>query len=206
MSDVRQHAIDLIASLTQFVASLPAPQPKPPEERQAGAPGPICWGAKVSSDFRASVLWIEGQLGLKANFLMPCMAFETGLTFSPSKKNPASSATGLIQFMDATAAQLKTTTAALALMSPVQQLGYVYKYFKAFGGDLSAWDLADTYMAILLPNMIGEPLDAEMKWSSRAYAANKGLDLDKDGNITKREAVKRVFDLYKLGMQPENMA
>lgn len=202
-AQLRQKLIEVVADLQVVIAAM-----EPPPANTAPVPGghgPICWGAKVSKDFRDSVLWIEGQLGLKANYLMACMAFETGLTFSPSKRNPASSATGLIQFMDATAAGLGTTTAKLAAMSPVRQLAYVYKYFKAFRG-IDNWDLADTYMAILLPSMIGIPLDAKMRWSDKAYLVNKGLDLDKNGNITKREAVARVQALYTLGMQPENMA
>lgn len=201
---LRKQLIEVVADLQVVIASLEPPAVNPTPE--PGKPGPICWGAKVSADFRASVLWIEGELKLPANFLMPCMAFETGLTFSPSKKNPKSSATGLIQFMEATAKGLGTTTAALAKKTAVQQLAYVYKYFRAFGKDLSKWDLADTYMAILLPSMIGKSLDSKMSWSNQAYAVNKGLDLDKNGQITKREAVAKVYALYKLGMQPENMA
>ena len=202
--DTRERLIECIAELQAVVASLEPPKPNPAPV--AGTAGPICWGAKVSKEFRESVLWIEGELKLKANFLMPCMGFETGLTFSASKRNPASSATGLIQFMDATAKGLGTTTKALAEMSTVKQLSYVYKYFKAFGNDLSAWDLADTYMAILLPSMIGKPLDAAMNWTSGAYAVNKGLDADKNKVVTKREAYNRVKALYDLGMQPQNMA
>lgn len=202
-AQLRQKLIEVVADLQVVIAAMEPPPANPAPV--PGGHGPICWGAKVSKDFRDSVLWIEGNGGPKANFLMPCMAFETGLTFSPSKRNPASSATGLIQFMDATAKGLGTTTAKLAAMSPVRQLAYVYRYFKRFNG-IEHWDLADTYMAILLPSMIGEPLDTSMKWPSKAYAVNKGLDLDKNGNITKREAVNRVLTLYTLGMQPENMA
>lgn len=43
-----------------------------------------------------------------------------------------SGATGLIQFMPATAQGMGTTTAALAAMSAVQQLDYVQRYFKPY--------------------------------------------------------------------------
>jgi hypothetical protein len=202
--DIRNQLIevrtDLDASinrLTQLLAAEPA-------EDQVGPK--LVWGAKVSADFRASVRWIEKELGLNANYLMACMAFETGVTFSPSKRNPASSASGLIQFMRATAIGLGTTVEALRQMTAVRQLAYVYKYFKAFGKDLSGWDLADTYMAILLPSMIGKPLDAPMNWSSGAYQVNKGLDADRSGVVTKREAYEKVRAMFVLGSQPENMA
>ena len=70
------------------------------------APRKMCWGKRVSPEFRRSVLWIEEQIGLRADFLMACMSFETGGTFLPTAKNPQSSATGLIQFMDATVAAM----------------------------------------------------------------------------------------------------
>lgn len=202
--DLREQAVELIASLQQFVAGLPGPEVN--AEPKLGQPGPICWGAKVSSDFRASVLWIEGKLSLPANKLMACMAFETGLTFSPSKRNPNGTATGLIQFIETTAVGLGTTTAALAKLSAVRQLSYVYRYFEHIDTNFSQYTLEDVYMCILLPSMIGKGLDEPMNWPSKAYAANKGLDIDKNGVVTKREATKRVRELYELGMQPENMA
>lgn len=165
---------------------------------------PIRWGAKVTSTFRDSVFWIEDQLGLNADFLMSCMAFETGGTFSPSVKNAAgSSGTGLIQFMRATAIELGTTVEDLARMTPEKQLGYVYKYFKAFGKDLSKWSLEDIYMAILYPTAIGKDLDWCMPWKygSLAYKQNSGLDLNKDQKITKREAAAGVRKRFELGAQ-----
>lgn len=205
MTSSREKIIEAIAALNVALQQM---------SMTSGEEGPqnpadilqLCWGAKVSKDFRDSVLWIQAQLGLSGNYLMACMAFETGTTFSPSIKNPHSSATGLIQFMSATAKQLGTTTEALAQMSAVRQLSYVYRYFKAFGNNLSHWDLADTYMAILLPSMIGKGMDERMSWSQQGYAANKGLDLDRDGTVTKREACKRVYALYDMGMLPENRA
>lgn len=176
----------------------------------------IAWGARVSPKFKAGVLWIEQQLGLNADKLMTCMAFETGQTFSPSIRNPASSATGLIQFMDATIidmvkhypqlANLARTTKELAKLPALTQLTFVYYYFKPYSAvhDLSRWSLEDCYMAILLPVMIGKSLDAPMEWSSRAYAANRGLDVNKDGRITKREATTYVRKLFVEGNEAEN--
>lgn len=164
----------------------------------------IRWGAKVTSSFRESVFWIEDQLGLNADLLMSCMAFETGGTFSPSVKNAAgSSGTGLIQFMAATAKNMGTTVDELAKMTPERQLGYVYRYFKPFGSDLSKWSLEDIYMAILYPRAIGKPLDWCMPWTygSLAYKQNSGLDLNKDRQITKAEAAAGVRKRYELGAQ-----
>ena len=166
----------------------------------------ICWGRKVDSGFKAGVLWIEEQLGLSADNLMACMAFETGGTFSSTIRNAAgSSAIGLIQFMATTAEALGTTTEKLGKMTPLQQLSFVYKYFAAFGKDLSHWGLEDTYMAILYPKAIGKDLDYAMFVSGLAYSQNAGLDKNKDRKVTKGEASAAVQRQYALGIQAENL-
>lgn len=64
----------------------------------------LCWGKKVSAPFRVRIVEIGHNLGVDPDFLMACMAFESGGTFSPSIKNAAGSgAIGLIQFMPSTA-------------------------------------------------------------------------------------------------------
>jgi hypothetical protein len=164
----------------------------------------LVWGAKVSLKFKMGVIWIEDQIGLPADFLMSCMAFESACTFSPRIKNAAGSgAVGLIQFMPSTALKMGTTTALLAAMTPEHQLSYVFRYFKAFGTDLRHWSLEDVYMAILLPKAIGKPLDWQMPWKygSIAFKQNSGLDLNKDHTITKAEAAAGVKKMFVLGQQ-----
>ncbi len=153
--------------------------------------------------FHERVAQIAQHLGLEADYLMACMAFETGLTFSPSVKNPRSTATGLIQFMSFTAKNLGTSTRALAKMTALEQLDYVEKYFAPWKGRLRT--LEDVYMAILWPKAIGRDLDYALfdrdADTSRAYAVNKGLDTNRDGRVTKREAASKVRRLYDRGVR-----
>lgn len=215
--DALEFLVDELRGMEDAESRAPAAPAQP--SAQPPAPTPVqklAWGKKLSPEFKAGILWIRDQIGLKPDFLTTCMAFETGGTFSPSIKNPVSSATGLIQFMDATVKAMARQYPALASMAPngrardlasltaVQQLSWVYYYFKAFGSDLSNWSVEDVYMAILLPVMIGKPLDAPMKWSQSAYRVNRGLDLDKNGTVTKREATGNIRRLYQLGMSEEN--
>ena len=127
--------------------------------------------------------------------LLTCMAFETGRTFDPGLRNSIG-ATGLIQFIRPVAISLGTTTDALAAMTRVEQMDWVLKYFKAGPiRKLSAVTLEDLYMAILWPVAVGKPLNYVLFSSpSKAYEQNKGLDLNKDGNITKEEAAKKARD------------
>lgn len=185
-----------------------APLPLPP---LAAAPaiGGLAWGAKVSPAFRERVrITGEQDFHFDPNWLMACMAFETARTFSPSVKNPRSSATGLIQFMEATAAHYGTSTAALAAMTAEKQFDFVWLYFRdAIRAHGPITRLADCYMAILNPVAMGKP-DAYAMWvaGSSAYAANAGLDADQDHIITKAEAAARVAALLAEGLKPENAA
>jgi len=60
----------------------------------------IAWGAKVSPEFKKRTVEISKELGINPDFLMACMAFESGATFRADIPNKAGSgAVGLIQFM-----------------------------------------------------------------------------------------------------------
>ena len=162
----------------------------------------IAWSKKVSDDFLQKLVKICGKLGINPNFLMACIAFETGEAFTSSVRNRLSGATGLIQFMPQTAAALGTSTAELAEMSTVKQLDYVYKYFLPWKNKLHT--LEDVYMAILWPRAIGRPSDYVLFDRNgnypKAYIQNAGLDLNKDGKITKAEASQKVVDKLKKGL------
>jgi hypothetical protein len=123
---------------------------------------------------------VSADLKIDPNWLLMAMFKETGGTFSPSIKNPTSSATGLIQFMESTAKSLGTSTAALRKMTFIQQMDYVYKYFLPFKGRLKSF--FDVYLAIFYPAAIGKP-DSWI-FPNWVYVANKGLDTNKSGKIT----------------------
>jgi hypothetical protein len=171
----------------------PGTQPK--ADVSTSTNGKLIWGARVSQEFRAKVRDIAVRRNLDPNWLMAVMAFETGETFSPSVRNPGSSATGLIQFVEATARGLGTTTTKLARMTAVQQLDFVDKYFEQYDGRLR--NLGDTYMAVLWPIAVGRA-DSYVMWEKTTgpyqaqYAANSGLDVNRNGQITRGEAVARV--------------
>lgn len=164
----------------------------------------LAWGNRVSEEFCQNVIAIRKRFNWQAeqaSHLMACMAFETGETFSPSIKNAAGSgATGLIQFMPATALDLGTTIENLELLSAESQLFYVEKYFQRYAQRIHT--LPDMYMAILLPKYIGA-LDSAVLFSGGvAYRQNSGLDANRDGNVTKQEASALVAAKLSRGLQP----
>jgi hypothetical protein len=162
----------------------------------------LAWGAKVSPEFRRKAIAIALELGADPSDLMSCMAFESGETFSPSVKNPNSSATGLIQFMtgpDSWAAAHGYTRERLSAMTDVEQLDVVREYFAPYRGRLKT--LSDVYMAILWPTAVGLPDDAIIfKPGSKAFLANRGLDIDHDGAVSKGEAAAFVAAKLTKGM------
>ncbi|HEY0952714.1 peptidoglycan-binding domain-containing protein, partial [Nocardioides sp.] len=145
--------------------------------------------ANVTPEFLRAVEGVAQRVGAQPEHLMAAMSFETGGTFAADVRNPHSSATGLIQFMDSTARGMGTTTADLARMTPTEQLTYVERYFEPYRGRLG--DLESVYTTILSghPHGAGETLFSE---GTRAYAANAPLDFDHDGRITTDEATSAV--------------
>ena len=163
----------------------------------------VAWGARVSPAFKTKVIGICAHLQCDPSHLMSAMAFETGETFSPSIKNKVSGATGLIQFMRSTAKGLGTTLEALAAMTAVDQLDFVARHFESKRGRMKT--LSDVYMAILFPVAVGKAeAHVLFKAPSKAYEQNKGLDANKDGEVTKGEAAAKVQAKLVKGLAAAN--
>jgi len=149
-------------------------------------------------EFAREVETLADDLGFSAYQLGAVMSFETGGTFDPAELNKAGSgATGLIQFMPATARGLGTTTDELAGMSRVEQMKYVRKYFNQWKGRMQKGDINDLYMAVLWPAAIGKPDDYVIfRSGTEAYRQNAKLDRNGDGTVTKWEAAYKVRQKY----------
>jgi hypothetical protein len=170
----------------------------------------LAWGQRVDNDFQQRVIGVCAWLGwdprVAASYLMACMAFETGRTFSPSIKNMAGSgATGLIQFMPKTAVGLGTTTDKLSQMTAVEQMRYVERHFEPYANRVET--LCDMYMAIFLPKYIGRNDDTVLfERGQIGYTQNAGLDRDKKGYITKGDCCFKVLQQYSAGLEKQNVA
>lgn len=187
------------ANHAKTAPAAPTPPASTLTELPPGGPS-MAWGARVSSVFRDRVRWICSELGFNPDWLMSCMAWESGETFSSGVTNMAGSgAVGLIQFMPSTAKALGTTTAALAALSAEDQLRYVYSYLAPFKGRVHT--LSDLYMTILWPAGVGKAEDYNLGWSGITYRQNAGLDTNKNGVITKAEAAQHVADKLTKGLK-----
>ena len=167
----------------------------------------LAWGSRVPAWFRDRVVQIAAEVGVDPSHLMACMKFESN--FNPEARNPNSSASGLIQWMTATAIEQGTTVEAIRQMTAMEQLELVGKYFamrqEQFGKIGNS--LSSCYMAILSPNAINKPEDAIIfPAGSRAALANRGLDINHDNAVSKAEAASFVAAALFNGMRPENVA
>lgn len=149
------------------------------------------------SDFLAKTNQVSTNLGIPEEDLLRVIQFETAGSFAPDQLSGTSSAVGLIQFMPDTAKDLGTTSKDLALLNRVQQMDFVEKYLSRFKGKMK--DFGDIYMAVHFPAAVGKDddyvvyaKDHEYKGRRKAYEANKGMDVNKDGKVTKAEAVARA--------------
>lgn len=137
-------------------------------------------------DFQKKLEKVAAGLGVKSSDLIAVMKQESGV--KANAVNATSGATGLIQFMPDTARRLGTTTEELRTMDPVQQLDYVYKYFKMTG--VGNGTLGDLYMAVFMPKYVGYPdnfilgASGMQGFAGKVYAQNAGLDRNRDGTIT----------------------
>ena len=148
---------------------------------------------QVSSPFAAKVRQIASRLGVPPDYLMAVMWSESRL--DPAATNPEGGATGLIQFMPATAAGLGTSCEALREMSALDQLDYVERFFRPYAPRCHTF--GDFYMACFFPAAIGKEDDYVLQTrklsAERIARQNPAFDTDRDGRIppTASQALSR---------------
>jgi len=161
--------------------------------------------------FRWALVQMAERLGADPNWFAAVMANESARTFSPSVRNPMGGATGLIQFMPATAKRLGTTTDELAAMTATRQLEYVEKYYKPFAGRMHS--VTDVYMVTFMPGFVGQPPDFVLGREGdespisggltydAVYRYNKGFDHDHKGAITVADVGQTVERILAAASQ-----
>ena len=95
--------------------------------------------------------------------------------------------------MPKTAKSLGTTTAELRSMSAVDQLDYVYKYYKN-AGVKPGMDAGDLYMATFYPALLGKPDGTVIsRRGEKVYDLNRVLDRDRDGVLTVADVKNQAY-------------
>ena len=144
--------------------------------------------------FIEKVLNISDSLDIHFSWLVGIMKHESGINH---KAVNSIGATGLIQFLPRTARGLGTTTYKLSQMTDVQQLDYVYKFYKHAKGKLN--EITDLYLYAFFPisilNEWGEYKTIQYGKLTASIIAkqNRGLDLNRNGKITVKEVKKQAL-------------
>lgn len=107
--------------------------------------------------------------------------------WNPAAHNRGSGASGLLQFMPATAKRLGTTTAALRGMTAAEQMRFIAAYFRPFSGRLRSQ--LDAYMAVFYPAAVGK--GPGYRFPARVERQNPGIRVAAD-YARKADAVARL--------------
>jgi hypothetical protein len=122
---------------------------------------------------------VSSKFGINPSDLLALMRSESSL--NPQAENKTTGATGLIQFMPATARSLGTTTEELGRMTAAQQMHYVEKFFDSVRLPRGA-SAGQLYAYVFLPGRATREVLTSR--GERYYEANRDLDMDSDGRIT----------------------
>jgi len=155
---------------------------------------------KKSDAFKNKLVQVANALGIHPDWLATVISFESKGTFDPSVQNPQSKATGLIQFIPPTATQLGTTIGQLAAMTDIQQLDYVYRYFKDIVGR-PMHNLDDVYLAVFMPKHMGRSSNTvAASAGTKEYEQNIGFDREGKGYFTVGDITGTIHAVYNAGV------
>lgn len=142
----------------------------------------------VTPAFLCALVEMSVRHGWDPNGIAAVISEESG--FNPSAKNPNSSASGLIQFIDSTAASLGTTTAQIRAMSAEEQLPLIERFFQTSLNGRIPGRIEDYFLSVLgKPNLVGASDDTPVfVQGSSGYSGNPQLDLNNNGIITVGDA------------------
>lgn len=147
----------------------------------------------ISPQFAAKIKEVAGRLNINPDWLIAVMFKESNL--NPAAVNKFSGATGLIQFMPATAAAMGTSTAAIKNMDAIQQMELVYQYLRPYKSRINSF--VDTYLAVFFPAAIGKTKDTILQTSNLSAmliaSQNPAMDANKDQKITIQEVENWLF-------------
>lgn len=145
-------------------------------KRSSGQAREIDTSTIQDPDFNAKLEKVAKALGIERDTLFRIIKFETAGTFSPTSHDPHNVSIGLIGFTEPTARALGTSKAELAKMTAVQQLDYVYKFYK-MNGLRPGSDLGTVYMLTFMPAYAYAPEDTVLGQRNGGKLGNTGLSL-----------------------------
>lgn len=129
-------------------------------------------------DFEKKIVKVANALGVAPESLRKIIRFETAGTFSPSSHDPWNVSVGLIGFTEKTAKALGTSKSELAKMTAVQQLDFVYRFYK-MNGLKPGSDTGTMYMLTFMPAYAYSPDSTVLGKKGGGTLGNTGLSMHK---------------------------
>lgn len=129
-------------------------------------------------NFDSKLKKVADALGVAEADLRKIIKFETAGSFSPTSHDPWNVSIGLIGFTEKTAKALGTSKAELAKMSAVQQLDYVYRFYK-MNGLRPGSDIGTMYMLTFMPAYAYAPDNKVLGKKGGGPLDNTGLSMHK---------------------------
>jgi hypothetical protein len=126
-------------------------------------------------DFNRKLEKIASELGVEASTLRAIIKHESG--GDPTAEDPNHVSVGLIGFTGRTARGLGTTKEELKKMTAVDQLDYVYKYYKMVGVK-PGMNRGDIYMLTFMPAYARAPDDTVLGQQGGGQLGKTGLSMD----------------------------
>jgi hypothetical protein len=134
--------------------------------------------------FITKVYEVSKKLIINPNWLLYVIWMES--KFKTTAVNKDTRATGLIQFIPSTAKGLGTSVEALYAMTSVEQMDYVYEYYKRWTGKIQSAE--DLYFATFMPIAVGKDDTWVMKTKNASPETiakqNPAVNINKDSEIT----------------------
>ena len=174
--------------------------------------GDLIFGDKLTAEEQQKVRDVAASLGADPNDLMAVMAAETGGTFDPAERAGKNGAVGLIQFTNTAITEMNKglprdqhlTKASLEQMSFTEQMDHVQTYMQTmmdrYNGPANP-DRGDLYAAVFSPALVDNSDTSRIYGgNSTEYRANKSLDTNGDGWITRNELTARADQWYERGL------
>lgn len=188
-------------------------EPAKPLDPNQPKQGDLIFGDKLTAEEQQKVRDVAASLGADPNDLMAVMAAETGGTFDPAERAGKNGAVGLIQFTNTAITEMnkglpkdqQLTKASLEQMSFTEQMDHVQTYMQTmmdrYNGPANP-DRGDLYAAVFSPALVDNSDTARIYGgNSTAYRANKSLDTNRDGWITRNELTARADEWYERGLE-----
>lgn len=211
----QQKAIETVTQQTPSqAAELDLSRLPEPTESTVQKEPEVAFGQTLSSEQKEAVGQMVTDLAedgfqVQADDVINFMATETGGTFDPSIRSGGKKggAVGLAQFTQTAINQMnrsrekddQLTKKKLEQMDFTEQSKVVTEYLSATlsdrGMEGKTVSASDLYSAVFAPAAVGKPMTATVysrSHSPKYYKANKSLDTNRDGKISKSELTARL--------------